>query len=68
MLLYCVEVTYTLSRGSTGSSTTRLSTASSLSLLTRRSRQSLHSSWALEEKGKVNHVRFYLYATKCCDK
>lgn len=42
--------TYTLSRGSTGSSTTGLSAGSSLSFLTRGARKSLKSSWALEEK------------------
>lgn len=42
--------TYTLSSGSTGSGTTRLSTRSSLSLLSRGARESLKSSWALKEK------------------
>lgn len=44
--------TYTLSRRSTGSATTSLSTRSSLSFLTRGARKSLNSNGALKKEVK----------------
>ena len=46
-------ITYALSRGSTGSSTTGLSTRSSLSFLTSGSGKSLNSSGSLGQRGKL---------------
>lgn len=57
--------TYTLSSGSTGSSTTGLSATSSLSFLARGAGKSLNSSGALRKKEKRKKGSRYIFFSSC---